>query len=141
MGNVFSQTKDLLEKDNWVVFVGTPCQVAGITMFLQKEYQKFITVDLVCRSIPSPKFWRKYLNWQENRYQSKIKKVTCRKKKYGYHSGALEIEFENAKHYAGSNRVDNYMKLFHQDICSRPSCYECNFKTKHRCSDYTVFDS
>lgn len=33
------------------------------------------------------------------------------------------------------------MKSFHNDICSRSSCYNCQFKTKHRCSDFTVFDS
>ena len=123
-----------------MIFVGTPCQVAGLKAFLQKDYEKLITVDLVCRSIPSPTLWRRYLDWQEKRYKSKIKKVACRKKTYGYHSGALEIEFENGKRYVGSNRIDYYMKSFHSDICSRYSCYNCNFKTKHRCSDFTVFD-
>jgi len=124
-----------------VLVVGTPCQVAGLKAFLQKEYSQLITADLVCRSIPSPKLWRAYLDWQEKRYKGKIRHVSCRKKTYGYHSGALEIEFINGRHYAGSNRVDYFMKSFHADICSRPSCYACQFKTLHRCSDFTVFDS
>lgn len=140
LGNVFKNIRELLGKGKRVMFVGTPCQVAGLKTFLSKEYENLITVDLVCRSIPSPKLWRKYLDWQEERRNAKITKVVCRKKTYGYHSGALEIEFENGKHYAGSNRVDYYMKSFHHDLCSRPSCYDCRFKTKHRCSDFTVFD-
>ena len=47
-----------------------------------------ITVDMVCRSIPSGKLWRNYLDWQEKRYNSKAKAVSFRKKTYGYHSGA-----------------------------------------------------
>ncbi len=141
LSNLFSDIRKLLTDGKLLLFVGTPCQVAGLRSFLGKDYENLITVDLVCRSIPSPKLWRKYLDWQECRYRSKVKRVFCRKKTYGYHSGALEIEFENGKHYAGSNRVDYYMKSFHSDQCSRPSCYDCQFKTKHRCSDFTVFDS
>ena len=141
LSDVFSHIRKLLMDEKLLLFVGTPCQVAGLKSFLGKDYDNLITVDLVCRSIPSPKLWRKYLDWQECRYRSKVKKVFCRKKTYGYHSGALEIEFENGKRYAGSNRVDYYMKSFHSDQCSRPSCYDCRFKTKHRCSDFTVFDS
>ena len=141
LDGVFSDILRLLREEKTVMFIGTPCQVAGLKTYLGIDYDNLITVDLVCRSIPSPKLWRMYLEWQKKRYGSDIKKVVCRKKTYGYHSGALEIDFENGKHYAGSNRVDYYMKSFHKDICSRLSCYDCQFKTKHRCSDFTVFDS
>jgi len=141
MGDIFKSVLNLLNDGKLIMFIGTPCQIAGLKSFLKTDYDNLITVDLVCRSIPSPKLWRMYLDWQEERYGSKIKNVSCRKKTYGYHSGALEIVFENGKHYKGSNRVDYYMKSFHKDICSRLSCYDCQFKTKHRCSDFTVFDS
>ncbi len=141
LGNVFKDIFQLLKKDKQVMFIGTPCQVAGLKSYLGTDYSNLITVDLVCRSIPSPKLWRMYLDWQIARHGAGITKIVCRKKTYGYHSGALEIDFENGKHYAGSNRVDYYMKSFHKDICSRLSCYDCQFKTKHRCSDFTVFDS
>lgn len=106
-----------------------------------REYDCLITVDSVCRSIPSPLLWKEYLNWWETKVKSKIKYINCREKTYGYHSGSLVIEFENSKIYSGSNRVDPYMKCFHHNVCSRPSCYACKFKTKTRCSDFTVFDS
>ena len=141
MGKIFCDVKDLLEAGNTVLFIGTPCQTGGLKVFLKKGYENLITADLICRSVPSPKLWRAYLDWQEKRYRSRIKTVTCRKKTYGYHSGTLEIRFENGRKYAGSNRVDYYMKSFHGDICSRLSCYECSFRTRHRCTDFTVFDS
>lgn len=141
MGHVFSDMLQLLRNGQKVMFIGTPCQVAGLKAYLDKDYECLITVDLVCRSIPSPVLWREYLDWQEKRHGAKVVKATCRKKTYGYHSGALELEFENGKRYAGSNRVDYFMKSFHKNICSRYSCYDCQFKTKNRCSDFTVFDS
>lgn len=141
LGDTFIRVKRLLQQESHVLFIGTPCQVAGLKSFLQKDYDTLVTADLVCRSIPSPKLWREYIQWQEQRYNSKVVKVSCRRKTYGYHSGALEIEFANKRHYAGSNRVDYFMKSFHKDVCSRSSCYDCQFKTLHRCSDFTVFDS
>lgn len=138
---VFPRVRQLLENGKVVLFTGTPCQVAGLKSFLKKDFTNLICIDLVCRSVPSPRLWREYLEWQEQKYNSKIGSIACRKKTYGYHSGALEIEFENGRHYSGSNRVDYYMKLFHHDVCARPSCYSCAFKTQHRCSDITLFDS
>lgn len=140
LDDTFKKIKKLLNDGKYTVFVGTPCQVAGLKAFLQEDCEHLLTVDLVCRSIPSPLLWKKYLDWQEKCYKSKIQKVSCRKKTFGYHSGTLRIAFENKKCYNGSNRVDYYMKAFHKDICSRNSCYNCHFKTRHRCSDLTVFD-
>lgn len=140
MGNIFKDVRSKLDDGQVVLFTGTPCQVAGLKAFLRKDYEKLFTVDLVCRSVPSPLLWERYLSWQEQRYHSKVRSVVCRKKTYGYRSGTLEIQFENGKKYAGSNRVDYYMKNFHHDVCSRLSCYSCSFKTEHRCSDFTVFD-
>lgn len=141
LADTFSRIKKLLQQEKIVLFIGTPCQVAGLKSFLQKDYQTLITADIVCRSIPSPKLWREYLQWQKDKHEAEMKSVSCRKKTYGYHSGALEIDFVNGKHYTGSNRVDYFMKCFHRDVCSRLSCYDCRFKTLHRCSDFTVFDS
>lgn len=141
LGDIFPKITQLLDQGDFVVFTGTPCQVAGLNAFLRKPYDNLLTVDLVCRSVPSPRFWREYLKWQEKKHKQKILSVACRRKTYGYHSGALEIRFDQGKKYAGSNRVDYFMKAFHKDICSRPSCYGCAFKNRHRCSDFTVFDS
>ena len=141
LGETYKQVEALLHIQKNVLFIGTPCQVAGLKTFLRREYDNLLTIDLVCRSVPSPALWQQYLQWQKSRYKSEIVSIACRKKTYGYHSGTLEIQFSNKKIYRGSNRVDPYMKSFHCDICSRPSCYRCVFKTEHRCSDFTVFDS
>ncbi len=137
----FKNIKKDLEDGATVAFTGTPCQVAGLKSYLGKEYDGLIAIDLVCRSIPSPKLWKKYLEWQADRHNSSITKVNCRAKTYGYHNGTLTIDFRNGRKYSGSNRVDLFMKAFHKDVCSRPSCYDCHFKDTDRCSDFTIFDS
>ena len=141
LGNMFSTVKSELEKGTKVCFSGTPCQISGLFNYLKKDYENLITIDMICKGVPSPKLWKKYVDFKEKKYNSKIKQVSFRKKTYGYHSGTMELLFENGKKYCGSGRVDYYLKSFYKDICSRPSCYECSFKSDKHPSDYTIFES
>ena len=140
LDNVFTQTKEFLKVGKTVLFSGTPCQVQGLIKFLDKEYDHLITVDLICKGVPSPELWNKFVNFQESKNKSKIKKVIFRNKTYGYHSGTMKIEFENGKRYYGSGRVNYMLKSYYSEIASRPSCYNCNFKDKKHISDFTIFD-
>ena len=83
---LFPAVKSELEKGTMVCFTGTPCQISGLLNFLGKEYENLITIDMICKGVPSPKLWKKYVDFQEKKYKSKIKKVSFRKKTYGYHS-------------------------------------------------------
>jgi len=140
LSNAFSETKYLLENKKLVCFSGTPCQIEGLKSFLGKNYDNLITVDLVCHGVPSPKLWRKYLLYQEDKYHLKITSVNFRKKTYGYHAGILELVFANGEKYYGSVRNDGMVKSFFSEIASRPSCYKCKFKYAKHNSDFTLFD-
>lgn len=140
LGDAFSKIKELLKEDRLVCFVGTPCQVSGLKKYLRKNYENLITVDLVCRGTPSPKLWKKYVDYQEKKHHSKIKTVSFRNKTYGYHNSTMNIVFENGKIYNGSARVDYMLKSFMSELASRPSCYQCAFKSIERCSDLTIYD-
>ncbi len=139
--DLFSIVKSELEKGTLVCFTGTPCQISGLLNYLGKDYENLITIDMICKGVPSPKLWKKYVDFQEKKYNAKIKQVSFRKKTYGYHSGTMELVFENGKKYRGSGRIDYHLKSFYKDICSRPSCYECSFKSDKHPSDYTIFES
>ncbi|MCR5430302.1 MAG: Coenzyme F420 hydrogenase/dehydrogenase, beta subunit C-terminal domain [Eubacterium sp.] len=138
---IFSEVKKELEAGVMMCFSGTPCQISGLLNYLEKDYENLITVDVVCHGTPSPKLWKKYVDYQEEKYKSNIKSVSFRKKTYGYHSGTMELVFENGKKYKGSARVDYMLKSFFREISSRPSCYECSFKTDTHQSDFTIFDA
>ncbi len=140
LGDIFQRIKSNLLKGKKVLFTGTPCQVAGLKKYLKKDYENLITIDIVCRSIPSPMLWEKYLEHLEKKNKSKIKSVKFRNKTYGYHSGTFIAAFQNGHEESSSNRTNPYMKAFHMNICSRPSCYQCKFKTVNRASDFTIFD-
>ena len=137
---IFQQVKCDLETSKVVCFSGTPCQVAGLKSFLRKDFENLITVDVVCRGNPSPLYWKKYVEYQEKRNNSRITEAKFRSKTYGYHSGSMRLTFENGKKYIGSVRVNLFLRAFFEDLCSRPSCYDCAFKHAHRVSDLTIYD-
>lgn len=140
INGIFEKVEDNLKKDKYVLFSGTPCQVEGLKKYLKKDYEKLYTVDLICHGVPSPKLWSEYIKFQEKKYKSKIKEVYFRNKTYGYHSGTMKIVFDNGKEYYGSARVDYMLKSFFKEIASRPSCYDCSFKTRNHISDITIYD-
>jgi len=52
-----------------------------------------------------------------------------------------EVYFENGVVYKESFYTDSYMKLFLNNICLRPSCHDCKFKSLNRLSDISLGDS
>jgi coenzyme F420-reducing hydrogenase beta subunit len=62
IGKTYIHVKQFLKKGRFVLFSGTPCQIAGLRLFLGREYDNLLTVDVVCHGVPSPKIWNMYLN-------------------------------------------------------------------------------
>lgn len=141
IGNCYIQTREHLNNGKMVFFVGTPCQIAGLYEFLRgKEYDNLYTSDIICHGVPSNKVYRKYLEEQEGKYNSKIKNISFRNKTYGWKKFSMKIDFENKKTYIKTLNSDLYMRAFLSDICLRPSCYECKFAKLPRVADITLGD-
>ncbi len=140
IGETYSKAKDFLDNNRYVLFTGTPCQIAGIKSFLKKDYDNLLCVDIICHGVPSPKVWRKYLLEQERKIGSMVKKVSFRHKQNGWINFSLMLNFKNSKCHFESRYKDSMMVSFLKNICLRPSCYKCTFKTVNRCSDITLAD-
>ena len=141
MGDTYNKVKSFLNQDRLVCFSGTPCQVEGLMHFLGKEYNNLITVDVVCRAVPSPMVFGKYLDFQRKRMGDEIKTVRFRDKFYGYKYSTLNIITDkNNKNYHQGVETDSWLRAFFSGICNRPSCYECQFKKRYRKSDFTIWD-
>lgn len=138
--DTFKEIKENLEKDRVVCFSGTSCQIEGLKNFLGKKYDKLLLVDVVCRAVPSPLIWKKYLKLkrQENK---DIDKIYFRDKLYGYKYSNFSIyNSQNNLIYHNGVESDPYLRAFFSNICDRPSCYNCKFKKLNRESDITLWD-
>lgn len=142
IGDSYKQAKKFLEAGRLVVFSGTPCQIAGLYGFLMnRRYENLITVDLVCRGTPSPFVLKKYLEYYASEVGSPVVDYRSRDKYYGYNYSTATITFadKSCKYHKGKES-DFMLGLYFNNLISRPSCYDCHFKTLHRLSDITIFD-
>ena len=138
IGNSFRNCKRLLDSGKLVLFSGTPCQIAGLKNFLQKDYPTLITADFICHGVPSVRLWKKYVTSKSEKY--KIIKINFRDKTNGWKNYRVAFTYSDGKTSRQDFRNDGYMRLFLKNLSLRPSCYSCNFKKVNRCSDITLAD-
>lgn len=87
---VYRELKKYLECGKKVLFVGCPCQVAGLKSYLKAKYQNLITVDLYCNYTPSPVVMRKYL--EESYGKENIDSVEFRIKDEGWIADICDVK-------------------------------------------------
>ena len=137
----FKEAKEELDKENTVLFVGTPCHIAALKNFLGKDYENLLKVDFLCRGVISPEVYKQYLKSLEEKYNSKIKKVVFKNKTFGWHRFSTKVIFENGEEYIKDRYTDSYMRGYLEgNLYLRPSCHECQYKTLPRYSDITLGD-
>ena len=146
IGNVYREIKSILESGRKVLFVGTPCQAAGLNSYLGKHYENLYKVDFICHGVPSPKVFKSYINHLEKERGAQITTFKFRNKDHGWHSSGMQlgtlIKFDNHKDIRKYPAFrDTYMNGFLKDIYLRPSCYNCAFKKLPKdYVDFTIAD-
>ena len=140
IGESYKQAKDFLKQGRQVLFTGTPCQIGGLKSYLEQDYDNLFYIDIICHGVPSPKVWKKYISYQENRVGSPTRRIAFRRKDEGWKRFSVSFLFNNDTEYLQTHDKDLYMQAFLKNVCLRPSCYACNFKTLHRESDITLAD-
>ena len=65
--DVYKTIKSDCEKRIPITVVGTPCQIAGLKLFLNKDYPNLLLVDLVCHGVPSPMLFDEYIKYEQRR--------------------------------------------------------------------------
>lgn len=140
IGECYKRAKDYLENGRFVLFTGTPCQVEGLKGYLGRKYENLICMDLICHGVPSPQVWEKYVDYREALAGGKTIRTSFRHKNHSWKNYRVFFEFSNHTAYSELASKDLFITAFLQDLCLRPSCYECHFKKINRVSDITVAD-
>ena len=128
---LYREIKDLLKAEKWVLFSGTPCQLAGLNNFLGKQYPTLLTVDLICSKVPSKKAFDKFIN--DNYDKNEVKSINFRSKEEGWSCSATKI-------YTTTTTTTTWFDMFLNDLCMNDSCANCKYTTADRVSDITIGD-
>ncbi len=141
IGESYKVAEAFLKSGRLVLFSGTPCQIEGLLAYLKQPYANLITQDLICHGVPSPQVWRDYLEWRSALVNgARPQKIAFRAKDEGWRRFSVFFLFENNTEYRATLDKDPMMQVFLKNLCLRPSCYDCHFKTKGRRSDITLAD-
>lgn len=130
--NAYIQVKKLLEEDKKILFIGLPCQSAGIQSYFE-NHPNLYTIDLICHGTPSKKLLDKYL--VETRCDMhELKDIKFRYKDvFGLY---------NEKNKLLPGRIeDSYLKMFLNAVDYSENCYACKYASFARISDITLGDA
>ena len=138
----YQEAKNYLLEGKWVLFIGTPCQIAGLYGYLQKTPQdKLLTCDLLCGGVPSPKLFKNYISYLEEKYKDKITKLNFRNKRYGYSYGYLHsmVTTKNNQDILLVGVDSSFVRTLGLGYV-RESCFQCPFSSIQRVADFTAGD-
>ncbi len=122
-----------------VLFVGTPCQVAGLKSYLIRDYENLYTCDFICMCISSGKMWDEYITDYQKHH--KVKRIFFKDKRNGWHKTdwRMLIEDENGEHLIPGFK-NPYFSSYLTHLTARPSCFLCAFRHCRHVSDLTIAD-
>ena len=145
VGNAYIEVMDRLLEDRFVLFSGTPCQVAALKSYLgDKEYEKLFTLDLICHGVPNNRFFHQYLSFLEKRYGGKVTDFHFRHKKPDWLNGCVWMEIKRGKRRLPRELMyveSPYSKMYSgRNQCSRLSCSHCKYACTQRVGDMTIGD-
>ncbi len=130
---ILSLLKNDLRNGKKVLFIGTPCQVAGIRSRF-KSFTNLTLVDLVCHGVPSIQFLCDTLPVSicvEDKDSMSFR--NCNR----YH---FAIRKEETVLFERPLNRDLFMKGFFTGLLFRKSCYTCMYARNERVSDITIAD-
>lgn len=127
--------KDDLNNGKKVLFIGLPCQVAGLKNYIGKNSECLYTIDLICHGVPSQQVLFEYIKSLGIKRED-VDVVAFRESK-GYY---LSILSAGRSLYRKNECKDLYYMAFNDNLCFRNSCFICRYSVLERIGDLTIGD-
>lgn len=148
--HLFASIKDYLTQGKKVLFVGTPCQVAGLKRYLTLNYENLITVDLICHGVVSSALLDKIVHEEVKEIESKhhislknISNIKFRDKRIRNFNFSFNAQEPLGKEQNFQIDANNslFYKVFNVNLALRRSCGNCQYATgSKRVGDLTLGD-
>lgn len=138
--DVFQRIKQRLQRDETVLFTGTPCQVAGLKSFLHKDYENLFTVDLICHGVPSRKILRERIESIERSSKKKVVNMKSREKTPNQYFTSTQYTYEDGTSMLVSVYKDPFFRCFVENFALRPNSFQCQYAKRTRVADLTIGD-
>lgn len=150
MGNCFEVIVNLLNAGEYVLFSGTPCQVAGLRKIVKKGENHLFTLDLICHGVPSAYAFSDYMKkmYGEEEYVGFTfrhrNKYLLTSYSYSYFHKNKNKKKNIQKNIDCQKLIEAFEDPFYQSFIEgnnyRESCYTCRYAQAKRCGDITIGD-
>ncbi len=137
--DIFYSLRQALDEGRFVLFTGSPCQVAGLRNVLGRDYENLFCCDFICHGVPSPQFFRKHIE-SLHKPGNPLISFSFRDKTHGWKRSSVRKTWANGKTLLESIQSDTYMAAFRKNLSLRESCYSCKYATTIRQGDLTIAD-
>lgn len=149
IGYMYVKAKEFLNAGRYVLFTGTPCQIAGLKQFLKRPYEKLLTIDLICHGVPNPIIWERYMarlirkkrinDIVSIKFRAKFDEYTRGCNYYNFYT--LYKQDDKEMLFLEERRRNLFYSYFGRNIY-RESCYNCRYRDVNTSfADFTIGDS
>lgn len=135
INDTYRETLTDLKSGKEVLFTGTPCQIAGLRSFLEKDYPNLCLVDIICHGVPPMKYLAEYIH-------RTVPNRTI--DYYSFRGGERDFVL---RMFSGKDLVyerfkgeDAYFTAFLNRLVFRENCYRCQYAVNKRVGDITIGD-
>lgn len=136
VSDAYRECKKALANGYHSIFCGTPCQIAGLYVYLgHVNKDKLLTVELICHGVPS-----RYISEVSCQYYGAHHIVSYRNKNTGWHKG-FDCTYANKKGEIITKNTGKEFFFRNFGGTHRPSCYHCTYAKIERCADITLGDA
>lgn len=146
IGNTIKEAKEFLDKGRFVLYSGTPCQIAGLKAYLKQDYENLLTVDLSCEGTPPLEIFNDYIRFLETEVlKTKIIDFKFRSKKhFGWSTSGFVAIYKKGnklKEKILPQNLSSYFSYFLSGSILQERCFSCKFTGLKRQSDITIADA
>ena len=137
--DVLRQIQEILKQKRPLLFVGTPCQVAGMRK-LFRDNDNLYTIDLICHGVPSPVYFSKIYKDIKQRYNHFVSYHFRMLDSWGAFGNIDIKKKDRVINQTIYGELSHYQDAFEKGYLNRLCCYECQYATIDRVGDITLAD-
>lgn len=146
IGDIYCKVKQYLKAGRFVLFTGTPCQIAALRSYLGDfPCNHLLALEIICHGTSSPGLFKEYLSFIEKKYHTCITKYFFRSKRgaWGVKDYTFDQQFislDGKKRATPAVVAAAYMTNYRQNNLHREACFACKYARPERVSDITMGD-
>lgn len=136
---VYTTIKEYLNNGCYVIFIGLPCQIAGLLGFLGGRRENLTTVDIVCHGTCPESYLQQHI--RAKTVGNNTTKVCFRDPEFGTNKFVFSLFSQNSRLYSRAvHSTDVYQLGYHEALIYRENCYHCRYARPERVGDITISD-